>query len=298
MDIVSFSLSSLPKKENLSISLGTFDGFHEGHAFLARTARYESSYLNAILLFSISPTCVLSKLDAPYLTSLEQKIRQAKINRYEAAYIIEANEEFFSLTHEQFEKLLFDIGVKEIFVGEDYRYGKDATGNTDTLIEAGFKVHVIPLLIKEGIKISSSNIRRYLLDGDIEKANSNLGYPYEIEGKVIEGNKIGRTIGFPTLNLLPSFNNIVPKEGVYAGLVYVRGRPYKAMISVGHNPTVKGKSLSIEGHLLDFDEEIYGRQVSFAFLKRVRDIIEFKDLNGLKAQLEKDKETLLDLLNE
>ena len=298
MDIVSFSLSSLPKKENLSISLGTFDGFHEGHAFLARTARYESSYLNAILLFSISPTCVLNKLDTPYLTSLEQKIRQAKINRYEAAYIIEANEEFFSLTHKQFEKLLFDIGVKEVFVGEDYRYGKDATGNTDTLIEAGFKVHVIPLLIKEGIKISSSNIRRYLLDGDIEKANSNLGYPYEIEGKVIEGNKIGRTIGFPTLNLLPSFNNIIPKEGVYAGLVYVRGRPYKAMISIGYNPTVKGKSLSIEGHLLDFDEEIYGRQVSFAFLKRVRDIIEFKDLNGLKAQLEKDKETLLDLLDE
>ena len=286
---VFFQVGCLPKKRNISLTLGNFDGFHLGHQRLAFDAFSSSSGDNAILLFSKSYKNYF--LGEPLLTDLEQRLALSESNRYEVAYVLHSSIEAFSLTPSEFEDMLHNLGAKELFVGEDYRYGKEAKGNPDTLREAGFKVHVTPLLKEEGEKVSSTRIRTLLEEGKAAEAASLLGRPYEMKGKVIKGKQIGRTLGFPTANLGLLSPFVIPSFGAYAGRAMVRGVPHLAMISVGRNPRISDSNApTIEAHLLDFEEDIYGESMSLSFYSLLRPMKRFDDIDSLKRQLQEDKE--------
>ena len=284
-----FDLTSLPEKKELSLTLGNFDGFHLGHQELAFQAFSNSSKENAIFLFS-SPYKTYFH-NEPMLTDLHQRLVYAEQNRFESAYILSSSEEVFGMSKEEFEELLRVLGVKEIFVGEDYRYGKGALGTPDTLIEAGFKVRIVPLLVDNGEKIASSKIKSHIAKGEMEEAARLMGRPYEISGKVIEGKQIGRTLGFPTANLGLDFPYMIPLFGAYAGRAFVRGVPHLSMISVGMNPTFANtKTPSIEAHILDFDEDIYGETITVSFYHLLRPSLRFESKEKLIAQLKEDEE--------
>ena len=288
-----FDLSSLPKKKELSLTLGNFDGFHLGHQKLAFEAFSNSSKENAIFLFS-SPYKTYFH-NEPMLTDLHQRLVLAEQNRYESAYVLSSSEEAFALSAEEFEDLLRTLGASEIFVGEDYRYGKGAAGTPKTLIEAGFKVTIVPLHFEEGEKVASTKIKALIAEGKMEEAAKLLGRPYEISGKVIEGKRIGRTLGFPTANLGLDFPYTTPLFGAYAGRAFVRGVPRLSMISVGMNPTFATvEAPSIEAHILDFDEDIYGESISLSFYHLLRPSVRFDSKDELIRQLQKDEQSTRD----
>ena len=291
MEILRFTLDKLPEKEDkLSLTLGYFDGFHLGHQALAFKAFEASEGLNAILLFDLPVSSFPNRNSTACLSSLEQKLIQASRNRFERAYVLEADSSFFDKTSEDFEKLLSCLGATSLFVGEDFTYGKNARGNAESLVSSGFKVEVVPLLEKEGKKVSSSSIKELIQNGLLEEANERLGYPYEIKGEVVHGRGLGRSLGFPTANLKLEMDYVLPHDGAYLGFAYVRGLPRKAMISIGTNPTLgEDNARSIEAHILDFDEDLYGRNLTLAFLKQIRPVIRFSSLEELKAQLSLDK---------
>ena len=295
MEVIRFGLNDLPmNNEPLCMALGNFDGVHAGHQRLFLHAAM-SDFTSSVLFFS-SPFVPTGASRYPCLTSLEDKISIADRMRIKRAYVIEATPELYSLAPSAFMDLLERIGVKEVVVGTDFRFGEKASGTPSELKER-FKAKVISLVEKDGIKISTRVIRGLIENGQIEKANDLLGRPYEIKGKVVEGFHNGTKIGFPTVNLELDADYVLPLDGVYAGLVYVDGIPFRAMVNVGKNPTVgKLDHRIVEAHLLDYSGNAYGKTVYVAFIGFVRGEMKFASLHQLKGQLEKDVNTVASML--
>lgn len=292
MDKVVFSLSELPaRKEGLTLALGNFDGFHLGHQCLAGEARLHSIGLSGILFFA-----------KPYreeevLSDLEDKIRFSYPFGLDFAYCLENDPSFYELEPSSFLDMLEKLGTAKVVCGPDFRFGKDRKGDVDAL-KRRFLVDVVPFLYDEnGEKISSSRIKELIRQGKLEEACRDLGRGYETKGIVVHGLENGRRIGFPTLNLEPQSDYVLPKRGVYAGLVYLSGKPFKAMINVGDNPTVGNREAPIEeAHLFDFDGDAYGKRAYFQYISYIREERKFASLEELRAQLARDKETVQALL--
>jgi len=193
------------------------------------------------------------------------------------------------------------IGTRKIVVGYDHRFGKDRRGDFDTLLKLGttygYDVIEIPEQDINDVAVSSTRIRQALLTGNIELANTFLGYPFFITGKVGRGDKIGRTIGYPTANIvIEESYKLIPSDGIFSAIVNVNGTEHKGMAYIGTRPTINGITRNIEVNIFDFDTEIYGQDVSMRFLHFVRGDIKFEGLEQLIVQLAKDKEAVLELI--
>ncbi len=292
MDKIVFSLDRLPKrKEGLTLALGNFDGFHLGHQSLASEARANANGNSAILFFA------KPYKDGEVLSDLEDKIRFSYSFGLDYAYCLDNDSSFYELDAPAFMGVLEKLGTTKVVCGPDFRFGKEKKGGVDAL-KSRFSVDVVPFLKDEnGEKISSRHIKELIADGKIEEARKDLGRNYETKGIVVHGLENGRRIGFPTLNLEPAAHYVLPKRGVYAGLVYLSGVPYKAMINVGNNPTIGNRELPIEeAHLFNFHGDAYGKRAYFQYISYIREEKKFASLEELKIQLSQDKESVLELL--
>ena len=265
-------------------TIGIFDGVHRGHiALLDRLVRCANEQKGeaVVITFSPHPRLVLehNNIDLSFLTTMEEKIGLLEKAHVDHLIVIEFNKEFSNIPACDFIKdiLVEKIGTKHLIIGYNHHFGRRGEGDFNTIKQCsealGFTVEQVQGFHTDEGAISSSVIREALLEGKLDDANKWLGYYYSVSGTVIEGRKIGRTIRFPTANIKPdSQHKLIPADGVYAVEVHLEGKSYPGMMSIGFNPTVNRdrRLRSIEVHILNFDEDIYGRKISVMFRKRLR----------------------------
>lgn len=302
--------------ENLSlcspvVTLGIFDGVHLGHRalldYLVARAK-EGKSESVVVTFSPHPRLVLDKNTSGlfFLTTIDEKKKLLRNAGIDHLIMIEFTKEFSNISACDFIKdiLVGKIGTKHLIIGYDHHFGRKGEGDFNTIKECAknldFTVEQVEgFQTSEGI-ISSSAIREALLSGHLDDANSWLGYSYSLTGTVIEGRRIGREIGFPTANIKPvSDHKLIPCNGVYSAEVYLDEIKYPGMMSIGTNPTVNTDPdfRSIEVHILNFEGDIYGHEISVVFRKRLRDEKKFDNLQQLTDQMNDDKNETLRLLD-
>ncbi len=292
-------LNSYTSKTPLALSLGMFDGVHRGHQSIIREiARIaETKTLKpAILTFWPHPRLVFNPNDdLKLLNTIDEK--SDLIEEYGVHYLFlqSFNEEFRNLSGEEFVRqiLVEKLNVKYLIIGYDHVFGKNRSGNYNLLEklapELGFEVEQMEAVNIHNDHISSTKIRNALLDGKIREANEMLGYRYPVSGTVVDGKKLGRTIGYPTANIKVDSNKLLPKKGAYIVDVFVKNQRHKGMLSIGTNPTVNGDSLTTEVYILDFDEDIYGEEITVNFREFLHEEIKFESLEKLIERLDEDK---------
>ena len=271
------------------VAVGTFDGVHLGHREVIRGA-------DTVLTFEPHPAAIVSPAGAPrLLTPLQRKIELIAELGVQELVVVRFDREFASRSAESFvdDVLVGTLRAEHVSVGENFRFGHKAKGDTQRLLaDARFQTRIVPLLEVDGEVVSSSHIRGLVLGGAVEYADKLLGAPFTFSGQVTEGDKRGRTLGFPTANLLPRDGYVVPGHGVYActartadGLVHV------AATNVGVRPMfVTGRGELIEAFLLDFEGDLYGTELRVEFLKRLRGEKRFESVEALIEQMGRDVE--------
>jgi len=302
-------VNDISKDDNTVISVGTFDGVHRAHrqiiGSVVRLAQ-EKNARSLIITFDPHPQEVLRMRipDIKLLTTVEEKLRFFQQLGVENVFIIKFTLEFSRTPARDFyEKLICGkIGLSDLVVGFDHGFGRDREGNLRMLAglgkELNFKLHKIEEIDVDHERISSTAIRKHLAHGEIEDANHLLGYEYGFGGIVVEGDKLGENLGFPTANIKPlAENKAMPKDGVYCVKVDVIGETHYGMMNIGYRPTVsEGKTKSIEVNIFDFDKNIYGERIRISFLKRLRDEAKFASKEELRKQMELDRKKSLSFL--
>lgn len=283
-------------EENTVLSLGKFDGIHRGHELLIEhlAAKKEEGLASAIFTFDIPPRKNVEKLEAKVLTTNEEKIHI--FEHVGIDYVVECpfTKEIMCMEAEAFiEKIVQQLRVKCMVVGEDFHFGHNRRGNYQMLREYadqyGYEVIVVKKMKEDARDISSTFVREEITKGNIEKANHLLGYRYFVTGVVEHGNQIGRTIGIPTINQIPPEEKLLPPNGVYITEVYIDERKYRGITNVGYKPTIEGKNpIGVETHLLDFKEDVYEKIATVEFVKRVREERKFASIEELKEQMQND----------
>lgn len=284
----------------LHACIGYFDGLHLGHQRLIEAAVQQAKKQGgqaALITFEPDPWTTIQDLkDVPHLTSMSQRMRIAKKYGVENWIILDFTKEMSHLNVQEFhEKVLFPLPLDTLVCGYDFHYAHLGKGDAKTLAAQNhFQVIEIAQVQCENEKISSTRIEQLVKDGNMEMCAKLLTRPYQIEGTIVHGLKNGRKMGFPTANLSPCISYVLPKEGVYAGMVEVDGTLYPAMINVGKNPTIgKHTQNHMEAHLFDFHKTLYGKQVTFQFLSYLREEQTFSDLDALRSQLNNDQLALV-----
>ena len=291
-------LESVPPDARPSVvALGIFDGVHLGHRAILATAlaRARAAGLEAVACtFDPHPLEVLQPERAPRpITSLDERLILIGESGIDAVVVLAFTREFAAIEPEAFVKdvLLERLRAREIVVGYNHRFGRGARGDARLLQamaeRSGFQAHVVQPETVDGAVVSSSEIRAALGRGDVTRAARDLGRPYAIEGRVTSGAGRGRTLGFPTANIVSDLAVLVGR-GVYRGRVHVGGGTYSAVVNVGVRPTFGETTLAVEAHLLDFTGDIYGHAVRLELLERLRDEMRFPSVEELKAQVARD----------
>ena len=291
MKIIDFDINTTPLNDkDLVLCLGFYDGLHLGHQKLIKKA-LDEGYPVGVMTFDIAPAVLLGKKENYSLTSTFDKADILEDLGVKYLYLMHFEKETLKVTKDEFiEKVLKPLNPRKIFVGEDYKFGVLGEGNA-TYLKQFFDAEVIPLEKVDNLKISSKKIRELVENGKMEKASSLLGRYYRISGLVVEGQHNGQKIDFPTANLELDYTYVFPKEGVYMGYGYFMNRKRKAMICVGTHPTVHQLLKPIiEVHIIDFNENIYGRELYVEFVSYMRPIKQFASMEELKEQLIKDEE--------
>jgi riboflavin kinase/FMN adenylyltransferase len=288
------------------VTVGTFDGVHLGHKKIVSRLVAEAQKISGTpVVFTLNPhprkVLFPEQTDLAMLNSPEEKTQ--KLREAGVAVLIEYpfTKAFSNLSSCEFiEEILYKkLRIKKLIVGYDHRFGKDRQGDPDILKTCaapfGFDVIKVDAFKEGGTEISSTRIRKAIEAGEIEAANHRLGYPYTMEGTVVEGTQIGRTIGFPTANIeMRDSEKLIPRKGVYAVEVLLRGTHYKGMLNIGTRPTVsEGGNRTLEVHLFDFDGDIYGESVTVYLRHFIREERKFADREALKKQLEEDKKVII-----
>ncbi|HEY7495019.1 MAG TPA: bifunctional riboflavin kinase/FAD synthetase [Candidatus Tectomicrobia bacterium] len=289
------------------LALGNFDGVHLGHQAIFHQAVVRAHAIGGtsmVFTFDPHPAHILARDKAPpILTTFAQKMRLIAALGIAVGLRVPFTEAFARQQPIEFirDVLYHRIGVHDLIVGYDFRFGHRRAGTTVLLQEQaacfGYQVTVVPPITQAGVVVSSSNIRRLLQDGQVEAANRLLGRAYAIEGPVVEGFHRGATLGFPTANVQP-VNDIVPRPGVYAVRVEWDGRTYPGVANVGYNPTFGNQALSVEVHLFDFAAALYGVTLRVAFVARLRDERRFASVDELVAQIAHDAQRARTLLGQ
>ncbi|WP_294309037.1 bifunctional riboflavin kinase/FAD synthetase [uncultured Chryseobacterium sp.] len=293
------NFSEYTSQKPLALSLGMFDGVHLGHKSiideLIRVGR-ENHLETAVLTFWPHPRFVFNPSEnLKLLNTLEEKTFLMEKYNIENLFLKEFDEEFRNLTGEEFvRQILVDkLHVKYLIIGYDHSFGKNKSGNFELLQklseELDFEVEQMEAINIHENNISSTKIRKALLDGNIRDANEMLGYSYSVSGTVVHGKKIGRTIGYPTANIETDSIKLLPKKGAYIVEVFVKDQHYKGMLSVGTNPTVNGEKLTVEVYILDFNDDIYNEKITVKFRDFLHDEIKFEGIEKLIERLDEDK---------
>lgn len=298
-------LSEFKKLDNAVVTIGTFDGVHYGHqkivkklCELAKATGGES----VILTFFPHPRLILDpeNQNLKMINTISQKAEILANLGVDHLIIIPFTRDFSNQTAKEYIQhvLVETLGTKYIIVGYDHRFGKDRKGGMPELEKyAGvfdYKIEVIAEQDINDVAVSSTKIRQALLAGDVALAATYLGYHFSIAGRVIKGDKIGRTIGFPTANIfVEETYKLIPSDGIYAVTVSMENQTYKGMAYIGQRPTINGMTRNIEVNIFDFNQEIYGQTINMVFLEFLRHDVKFVDLEGLKAQLHEDKKNTL-----
>lgn len=295
--------------EHPVLTIGSFDGVHIGHKKIIDQLNEIAAAVggeSVMLTFAPHPRKVLDPNSNLHLiTVMEEKIEKLAEAGLQHLIIYPFTKEFSSLEPEAYiQDLLVDgIHAKTIVVGYDHHYGKGRKGDFK-LIEKlsekyGYKVKEIPAKAIEDINVSSTKIRAAIEAGNIQLANQYLGWNYEFSGEVVTGNQKGRTIGFPTANLSIDSDKVIPQSGVFAALASVDGVWKKAMLNIGKKPTVASDNqISVEVHILDFSEDLYGQKISIILIDKLRDEKKFDSLDALAQQLAIDKSNTIKILSE
>lgn len=280
------------------VALGSFDGLHSGHLSLVKKTvqvAKEKNGKSMVFTYKNHPKTLVKPESAPKLImDLETKLKYLEEENVDIVVLRSFTKEFMSVSAEDFIKLLcVDYNVKGIIVGFNFRFGYKNLGDVKLLEDLqgkyGYKLYVMEPYTYNGDVISSTRIRKSILEGDVKEASKMLSKPYLIKGKVIHGKKLGRTIGFPTANLEFDSKIIIPDKGVYYTNVEYNNKTYKGITSVGYNPTVNGQQLTIETYILDFDDTIYGQELKVYFIERIREEMKFNSLDELVEQIKKDE---------
>ena len=298
------NIDLLPRFRNAVLTIGTFDGVHTGHQQLIAQMKKRAVEINGetvILTFDPHPRTVINAASGIRLiNTLDEKIELLDTYGIDHLVIIPFTEEFAQLSPLDYISrfLIHYFQPHTLIIGYDHHFGKGRTGNYALLKEQSavysYELLEIPAHLLDSISVSSTRIREAIGVGDMATANQLLGYPYFFSGEVVEGNKLGRTIGFPTANLVISEKTkLIPGDGVYAVDVKVSDEPqktYRAMMNIGYRPTVDGSKKMIEVNIFDFDRTIYGETLQVFVKKFLRAEEKFSGLEVLKAQLAKDRD--------
>lgn len=294
-------ITALPIFKNAVITTGSFDGVHNGHLQILTQLIEEAKKIDGtpvLITFYPHPKQVVTMEEKTLhiLNTPEEKYSLLQQRGIENIVVVPFDKAFANLSAADYIATFLVKNFKPaiIIVGHDHRFGNNRLGNFDLLKSKektlGYEVKEIPKHIQKNITISSTKIRTALLDGDIETAATFLGYDYFFTGIVVMGNKIGKTIGFPTANLeIEHELKLIPANGVYAVDVLLKDRKLKGMMNIGFRPTVNGKKRTIEVNIFEFDEDIYDELVTITLKKHLRTEIKFANLDALKAQLVFDK---------
>ncbi|HKL03733.1 MAG TPA: bifunctional riboflavin kinase/FAD synthetase [Cryomorphaceae bacterium] len=285
------------------VTVGTFDGVHIGHQELLSRIRelaQKEGGETVLLTFSPHPRIVLfpDDNDLKLLTTMEERIDRLEKSGLDHLIIHPFSVAFSRITALEYVRdvLVNQIGVHKLVIGYDHHFGRNREGNLSRLKEMapsyGFDVEEISAREIDDVNVSSTKIRNALESGEIELANEYLGYAYSVTGDVVEGDKIGRSMGFPTANLKPlEATKMIPETGVYATIAVLNGTRYNSMTNIGYRPTVSAKGKPrIEVHIFDFEGDIYRSTLTIEFEKRLRSEQKFENLAALKNQLEIDAE--------
>lgn len=286
------------ESKNNYIALGSFDGLHLGHLSLIEKAKdlaVKNNGKSIIFTFKNHPRKFLNTTNKIQLIMTnEEKIDILQNEEVDIIAFKAFDEKIMKMMPDEFIRWLCkSYNVKGIIVGFNFKFGYKNLGDVETLEkfqeEYKYKLYVMKPYTMQDEIISSTSIRKELLDGNVKKAFNMLSRPYMLSGKVIDGKKLGRTIGFPTANLEINKEKVIPKKGVYYTNVKIDEKTFKGITSVGNNPTVNGQELTLETYILNFNEDIYGKEIKVYFIDRIRDEIKFNNINELVAQLKKDK---------
>ena len=275
-------LPDLDERRERRVAIGTFDGVHVGHREVIRGC-------DTVLTFDPHPLSVVRPEAAPkLLTTFNVKRDIVAGLGVEELVVIPFDEGYREKSAQEFiEEILIDqLGAVEVSVGENFRFGKEAKGDTEMLkARSEFKTRVAPLVEVDGEAVSSTQIRALVASGDVEKASRMLGGPFIVEGEVAHGDKRGRELGFPTANLVPDERFVHPGHGVYAA--WAHGRC--AAVNVGIRPQFQtGRGLLIEAYIIDFDGDLYGETLRVAFTRRLRGERRFESVDALVEQMQRD----------
>jgi len=274
------------------VCIGGFDGIHLAHQQLFKKTMNISTKFD-IVTFEVIPKIYFNEDLKPLISNEGRERIFSTFNPQNLVYLNFEN--FNKISQEQFcNYLKNNLKVKKIVVGKDFKFGKNRSGDITTLIHFFGEENIFLLddFLIDNEKVSSTKIRYYLSNGDIEKANNYLGREFSLIGTVIEGKKIGRSIGFPTANLSLDQDTFIPNFGVYTGKIYIDKNIFNTIVNIGLNPTVDDQvTLKIEAHIFDFSSDIYNSKVEISLNKFIRKEIKFKNIDELKVQISEDIKT-------
>lgn len=290
------------------VTSGTFDGVHVGHQQILQRLQETALKMGGetvVITFWPHPRLVLNPLDThlKLLSTFEEKAERLRTYGVQHLLRIPFTKEFSQLSSGAFiRSILVDaIGTRKLVIGYDHHFGKNREGSFEQLKENGpqygFEVEEIPRQDVDHIGVSSTKIREALEEGDVQTATHLLGRPYSLTGRVVMGDRIGRTLGYPTANLeIDSANKLIPADGIYAVTVSHHHKAYKGMLYIGNRPTINGVKQNIEVHLFGFDGDLYGETLTVFLHGKTRGDIRFDSLEQLKAQLDIDQAETLKVL--
>lgn len=297
------NLDNLPKFKNAVITVGTFDGVHKGHQKILSKLNAKAKEFNGesiLITFHPHPRFVINPNDKSLklINTLDEKIKILKKYNIDNLVIVPFTKAFSEISAEEYisDFLVKNFKPKCIAIGYDHHFGKGRKGDIKLLKSVqekyAFEILKIEKEDLEEITISSTKIRKALNEGNVEIASSLMKHHYIIEGFVTKGNQIGRTIGYPTANILIEKDyKLIPKNGVYAVVVVIDDKDYYGMLNIGIKPTFEENKKTIEVNIFDFDKEIYGEKICIKFISFLRDEVKFENINKLKEQLKKDKQS-------
>jgi riboflavin kinase/FMN adenylyltransferase len=279
------------------LTLGNFDGLHLGHRALIEGAVADAMRLgvpSVVLTFEPHPLKVLAPERAPKLIlSHKDKLRILQSFAVSVVAVQPFDREFANLEAEEFvqDSLVERLKARKIWVGRDFRFGRGRKAGVEELIrwggQHGFEVAALEPVVVDGERVSSSRIRQLLVEGRVHEAKSMLGRYHFLSGRVVEGLRRGRQIGYPTANIAPR-TEVLPQDGIYATLLHMGGRSLLSVSSIGRNPTFGEGPRTVESYIMDFDDDIYGQDVSLSFVERLRPEAKFESVPALIAQIDQD----------
>ena len=297
------SISKFKEKKHASVvTIGTFDGVHIGHQKIIERLNQNKINKNdtsVIVTFFPHPRMVLNAHnDMKMLNTIEEKTQLLEKFGLDHLVVQPFTEKFSQLTALEFVRdiLVNQLQLKKLVIGYDHHFGKNREGNFEQLQEYknvyNFELEKITAQEIQNVSVSSTKIRKSLENGNIEKANAYLGYSYMLTGKIVKGKGLGRKINFPTVNLeIKEAYKLIPKTGVYIVKTALKSKTVFGIMNIGYRPTVDGKNQTIEIHLLDFKADLYGKNMQFEILIRLRDEQKFDSLENLTKQIQEDEKS-------